>query len=400
MGRTGLLRPEELALAISLRTRAAGVEVGAEKVPDVRRPWIDNLRVAVITGVIVVHVSATYAVQMPWYYEERSAGIATQAILSALFGPGVFYAMAVLFLIAGVLSPLSLERKGTRRFVTSRLLRLGLPVAVGVCVVVPVSALIGALAEGQVNLASLGPFLSDQAREVDFGPMWFVAALLVFSIAYAAVRWMRPRPARAQSPMRWRHVVGSIGAIAIGSFAIRLIWPALSVTPGHLNLWDWPTMATLYALGIVAGERGWLNPVPESLRHVCGWTGVVALAAATVFFAAVAVTGDDRLLGGWHLQAVVLPVIEGVLAVSVPIWLLAWFHRRWTQDGPVAKAVGRSSYAAYVFHPLVVVSIAVAFRTVPVAAEVKFVTVAALGVLVSFTLAWLLIQIRPLRRVI
>ncbi|HET7419414.1 MAG TPA: acyltransferase [Candidatus Dormibacteraeota bacterium] len=386
-------------MAVALSHTGTEAAIGTVEVSDSRRSWIDNLRVAVIAAVIVVHVSATYAVQMPWYYEERSAGIATQAVLSALFGPGVFYAMAVLFLIAGMLSPRSLERKGTGRFVTARLLRLGLSVVVGVWVVIPVTALIGALAEGEANLMTAGPFLLHAALDLDFGPMWFVAALLIFSLAYSAVRRIRPRVAPRQGPVRWWHLVAAGAAIAIGSFSIRLVWPALSVTPGHLNLWEWPTMATLFVLGILAGERGWLDPVPESMRRVCGWSGIVALVAATLFFAAVAITGDDRLLGGWHLQAVVGPLIEGVLAVSVPIWLLTWFRRRWTQHGPVLRAAGRSSYAAYVFHPLVIVLIAIAFRLVPVAAEVKFVTVAGLGVLVSFTVAWLLTQIRPLRRV-
>ena len=375
------------------------VREAPESIAGSRQPWMDNLRVAVIAGVIVVHVSATYAVQMPWYYEERSATVATQAVLSALFGPGVFYAMAVLFLVAGMLCPQSLRKKGARRFITDRLWRLGLPIVVGVWIVVPLSRMIGALAEGDASLANLAPFLSAQLRDVDFGPMWFVAALLIFSLAYAAVRWIRPSRALGHARLRWWHLAGAAGAIAIGSYFIRLVWPALSVTPGHLNLWEWPTMATLFALGIMAGERGWLDPVPESLRRVSGWTGILAVVAATLFFAAVAITGDDRLLGGWHPQAMVEPMIEGVLSVSVPIWLLTWFRRRWTQHGPVARAAGRGSFAAYVFHPLVIVLMAVALRDVPVAAEIKFVVVGGLGVPASFALASLLNQVPTLRRV-
>lgn len=370
-----------------------------ESIAGSRQPWMDNLRVAVIAGVIVVHVSATYAVQMPWYYEERSATGATQAVLSALFGPGVFYAMAVLFLVAGMLCPRSLRKKRTRRFITDRLWRLGLPIVVGVWMVVPLSRLFGALAEGDASLTNVAPFLSDQLRDVDFGPMWFVAALLIFSIAYAAVRWIRPSRAPRHRPPRWWHLLGAVGAIAVGSFLIRLVWPALSVTPGHLNLWEWPTMATVFAFGIMAGERGWLDPVPESLRRLSGWSGILAVVAATLFFAAVAITGDDRLLGGWHPQAMVEPMIEGVLSVSVPIWLLTWFRRRWTQHGPVARAAGRGSFAAYVFHPLVIVLMAVAIRDVAVAAEIKFVVVAGLGVLASFALASLMNQVPTLRRV-
>jgi hypothetical protein len=38
-----------------------------------RRAWMDNLRVAVIVGVIVTHVATTYVLDIDWYYEERTA---------------------------------------------------------------------------------------------------------------------------------------------------------------------------------------------------------------------------------------------------------------------------------------------------------------------------------------
>ena len=38
-----------------------------------RHVWPDNLRVAVIVGVIGAHVSLIYALDVGWYYEERSA---------------------------------------------------------------------------------------------------------------------------------------------------------------------------------------------------------------------------------------------------------------------------------------------------------------------------------------
>ena len=376
------------------------VEASAREASGSRRPWLDNLRVAVIAGVIVVHVSATYAVQMPWYYEERSAGLVTQATLSALFGPGVFYAMAVLFLVAGMLSPRSLAGKGPWRFILDRLLRLGVPLVISVWLLVPLTALIGALAEGEVTSATLGPFLAYQAREVDTGVMWFVAALLAFSLTYALFRWARPAGESGFGPMRWWHLAGTMGAITLGSFLVRLVWPALSVTPGHLNLWEWPSMAALFVLGIMARERGWFDPVPDRLRRLSGWLGLAALAAATLFFAAVAVTEDDRLLGGWHLQALAGPAIEGVLAVMVSLWLLAWFRIRWTQRGPVARAAGRASYAAYVLHPLVIVLLAVALRVVAAAGEIKFVVVGGLGVIASFALGWLLTRVRPLARIL
>lgn len=33
--------------------------------------WVDNLRVILIAGVIVVHVATAYLVDIPWYYDDE-----------------------------------------------------------------------------------------------------------------------------------------------------------------------------------------------------------------------------------------------------------------------------------------------------------------------------------------
>jgi glucans biosynthesis protein C len=56
---------------------------------------MDNLRVAVITGVIVLHAAATaYILDIDWYYQERTTSaltptlLAFPALLAGLFGLG------------------------------------------------------------------------------------------------------------------------------------------------------------------------------------------------------------------------------------------------------------------------------------------------------------------------
>ena len=378
----------------SLSVRAAPV------VSMPRQAWMDNLRVAVIAGVIVTHVAATYAVPMPWYYEERTAGDVTVTLVSALLGPPVLFAMALLFLVAGMLSPRSLQRRGPRRFIVERLVRLGVPLALTVALIVPATALVGELAEGAVAPQDAGAFFAARVATADTGVMWFAAVLLLFSIAYAALRSLRPSRPQLVSRIRGWHLVGLAAAIALGSFVVRLQWPALSATAFHLNLWDWPAMAGLFTLGIVAGERHWLQPVPDRMRRRCGWIALGSFIAALVFFAAVVVTGDDLLLGGANAQALILPAIEGSLAVSASVWFAGWFQRRWLREGAFARALSRGSYGAYVLHPAVIVLLAISVRWLEVPVELKLVAVGALGIAVSFAVAWALTRIAVLRRIL
>ena len=104
---------------------------------------MDNLRVAVITGVIVLHVATAYVLDISWYYEERTASGVTEAILAVLFLPTALFAMAVLFLVAGMLTARSMARKGAKGFWRDRLLRLGMPVVVFIVVVGPATSVLG-----------------------------------------------------------------------------------------------------------------------------------------------------------------------------------------------------------------------------------------------------------------
>jgi hypothetical protein len=57
-----------------------------------RAGWMDNLRVAVIAGVIILHAATAYILDVDWYYQERTTSTLTPlllvfpALLGGLFG--------------------------------------------------------------------------------------------------------------------------------------------------------------------------------------------------------------------------------------------------------------------------------------------------------------------------
>ena len=146
----------------------------------------------------------------------------------------------------------------------------------------------------------------------------------------------------------------------------------------------------LFILGVLWGERGWRGRVPVAWSRRSGRVAAAGLAAAGLL---VAVTdtvhgGLDRLYGGWHWPSLVFVVLEGMVAVSFSLWLVAWFGRRWTRQGPLARGAGRGAYAAYLLHPLVLVLMSLAARPLPLPPEVKFLLVAPAGVAAVFTVGW------------
>jgi hypothetical protein len=107
----------------------------------VRLVWVDNLKVAVIAGVVVVHAAMAYLIEADWYYTERT----TSQLWPVLVGlPGLLggvFALGPLFLLGGVFAAASLAAKGPGRFVHGRLLRLGVPLLLYVVVINPAGQL-------------------------------------------------------------------------------------------------------------------------------------------------------------------------------------------------------------------------------------------------------------------
>jgi peptidoglycan/LPS O-acetylase OafA/YrhL len=356
--------------------------------PD-RRAWIDNLRIVVIAGVIGAHVSLIYALDVGWYYEERTAGEVAQSILAAIFAPGLLFGMGLLFFVAGLFTPRAFARKGARRFVVDRLWRLGLPAIVYLFVVNPAMDFFGDRAIGSTE-GIADYFRHTYWYDVAFGIAWFIAALLAFSVAYAV--WRSRHPARSEDfgALRRGDLLKATAFIAVASFAVRLIWPFLETDELlGLNLWEYPQMLALFWLGTLAEERRWLAiGLSPDLRRTCRRAAALGVILAVAIAVRITITDDpDPFLGGFRLEATFIPVVEAMIAVGMSLWAVDWFRRRRNRAGPLVHNFGRASFGAYLVHAPITIVLAVALREVGVPAEIKFLVVFALAIVTSFGLA-------------
>jgi peptidoglycan/LPS O-acetylase OafA/YrhL len=367
-----------------------------------RAAWIDSLRVAVIMGVIGSHVAVIYVLDVGWWYEEQTAGEIAKAVLAGVFAPGLLFGMGLMFFVAGWFTPPALERKRARRFVVDRLWRLGIPTAVYLFLVNPAMNFVGDRAMGE------GETVADYFRltywdDVEFGVAWFMAALLVFSLAYAAWRWRHPIRGEGISPLRRSDLVKAGVFIAAASFLVRLEFPVLGGDPLlTMNLWEYPQMIALFTLGVLARERGWLSEaLPPPLRRTCGQAAAIGVALAALTGAGIAMTDDPGpFLGGLRFEATLIPLIEATLALGMSLWLIDWFRRRTNRAGALVGGLGRASFAAYLLHVPLTITLAIILREVGVPAELKFLCVFALGVVGSFGLGWLFTRSRVAGRVL
>ncbi len=365
-----------------------------------RAAYLDNLKAVLVAAVIFGHAWAGYAALGSWTYtgvREVSIGPVTVLVLEILFGPFGLFVMAFFFLMAGLLTRGSVDRKGPGRFARDRLLRLGLPLVVFTLLLYP--PLVWAM-----DRVTGHPTPPDWTA-LDPSQLWFVEVLLIYSLAYAAWRAVRPPAAAGPrgGPLGLRHLLGLAAAVAAATFLVRLRYPLDSDQVAELHLWQWPQCLALFGLGVVSARHGWLDPVPDRLRRACGVTALAGVAAIGAFAGLVAAGGvpTGEFFGGWHWAAVATASAEGILAVMVSVWLLGLAQRHLAQDwGRVRAAATRGAYAAFVVQGHVLVGLALTMRPAHLPAEIKAAVVSVAGVVASFALGWLLVARTALGRLL
>jgi fucose 4-O-acetylase-like acetyltransferase len=359
---------------------------------------LDNLRVVLIGGVITAHVATAYIVEVDWYFEERTTSEAlTTAVTFPVFLAAIF-GLGPLFLVAGMMSARSLAAKGSAEFVRTRLLRLGLPLVFFCLIIDPLADYLGQL---PFSDDTLWDYAVDRTGTRDFGPMWFVAALLLYSLLYAAWRAARPRALETGQIVTNGQLAGFAAAIAVVSWTVWLQWSYTAGTPFNANFGHWGQASVLFVLGVCCGERGWFATLAWERARRLGWVAVVGtVLIAGLAGSVLAVDDFESMEGGAHWQSVAFAAVAGVVGVAVSLWVASWFRRRWNHAGTTMQRAGRGSYAAYVIHPVVLVLISLACLELPVAPEVKALIVVAIGVPATFALGYGLTRAPGLRRVL
>ena len=85
------------------------------------------------------------------------------------------------------------------------------------------------------------------------------------------------------------------------------------------------------------------------------------------------------------------------MCLAMVITLLVWFRRRFTEQGPLARAMSGAAYGTYVFHPLVIVWLAIALRGIKLDMALKYVLVVPFAVGLAFLTGYLVKKL-PLAR--
>ncbi len=374
--------------------------------PNTRLAWIDHLRSLVIILVVNMHACVTYSHVGSWYIlskQEPTIAVKIPFILWQAHLQSFF--MGLLFFIAGFFAHTSLLRRGPASFIGERLFRLGLPALLYMLVIHPF-ILIGLnpwnhkfapFPTFYVNFIRSGQWLSAS------GPLWFVIALLLFSLALVLIRvFRRSNAATTESATSTGNQLW-LFALALGmlTFLVRIVQP-IGTSVLNLQLCSFVQYIAFFAAGISAARRGWLTSLAAAPHATkAGWT---ALVVGPLLLSAILVFGADggvaSFLGGWHWQSLLFSTWEQLAGVGLSLGLLALCSKKLNRNTPLLRWVADRSFGVYVLHTPVLVGLMMLFRPLPQNPFMLSALLTITGLAASFLLADLCRRIPGVRKIV
>jgi len=364
--------------------------------------YIDNLKVGLIALVVLHHALNTYGAEGGWYYTQKTthAGAIPMVILITInqsFFMGFFFFLSAYFI------PGSYNKKGAARFVKDRLLRLGIPLLFYSLVLSP--ALIYLVYYfGKGHHISFIQFLGGFYDWIDFGVLWFVAALLLFTFVYVLWRIVSKRyQSKTFTTPSSGMILGFAAGVGIISFLVRIVFPiGWILHPVGFQLAYFSQYVALFLLGLVASKNNWLDAFPynNGKRFARYALRLLLFFPVSAMIEKVTTAPQAWFTGGFHWQQLLYAVWEQLLGFSIIVALLAYGKKLWNKSSPLMAKLSRSAFAVYIFHPLVLIALELSLRNWDVDPALKFLAVAPLGVAGSFLLASVITLIPGVRKII
>ena len=367
-----------------------------------RLVFVDVLRVAVICLVVAFHAAQPYG---PTGGDWPVTDSANSELLRPLFSWGAAFGMGLFFLVVGYFTPRSYDRKGTRRFLGDRWMRIGVPMVLFMLVVhVPIVYLV------ESPRPSLGVFirsLYESGWQNVYLHLWFLGHVLLYSLAYAMWRSMASRyahgPSRTWAPPNHSVIVGFVVALTVITWVVRWWYPidewvpllfVVAAEPAHL-----PQYLSLFALGVIAYRNDWLRRMPTRAGMI--WLSV-GLAASAGHWSLLLLAPDSDVTagGGFTWQSLLYSAWESLICVGMVVGLIVLFRQVFRRANRTLVALAAASYAAYIIHFMIVVFLQAGIEGVQVPALVKFGSVAVLGVLLAFGVGHLSRRVPGLRTIL
>ncbi len=361
-----------------------------------RLAYIDNIRSLMIALVVMMHAAVTYSGFGGWYYvENKEVDFASQVIFGFFQSFLQAFFMALLFMIAGYFVVASLQKKGAARFIKARLFRLGVPTLFYMLLLHPLSV---KLIHSDLNLSA---FYAKGFKTFSIfswnGPMWFAAALLVFSLLYVPVKRLGSSFKIKVSLLHFSIV---IMIITVFAFILRLFFP-LGTAVVNFQLGFFSSYTIFFILGILAFGSNLFQAIDYKMgKRLLILAGIIGIPLwGFIMMAGGPSRGIFLINGGLNWQAFVFALWESFACVTISFGLIGIFKESFNTKTRFKQFLADNAFGVYVFHPPILIAISLIFKTLTMPPVVKFLFITALAIPACFLLSSLIRKIPLFKKI-
>jgi len=365
--------------------------------------YIDNLRVLLTILVILHHTFITYGAPGGWYYTQKSTNMGALIPMTMFVAINQAFFMGFFFFLSALFTEPSYIKKGARIFMVDRLKRLGIPLLFYTFMLGPcMNYLIEVFGKG--HSMSFIKYLSGYDDWVDFGVLWFVLALLVFTCLYVLVQRVTAGNPRKTYPGPSNTTI-LVFAVTLGiiSYAVRIVFPVGWVLhPIGFQLAYFTQYIAMFAMGVVASRSNWLSGIDYKKGKRWKIIAIVLLLSFPLLYVVKIVTNCplESFNGNGTWQSLLNALWEQITGVSIMVALLGICRQKWNTSTPLLQKMARSAYATYIIHPLFIISIALLLKDWNIEPAVKLLVAAPIAVTASFVFAGLLVKLPGVKDVV
>ena len=331
----------------------------------------DSLRFFMVFLVIALHSAMTYMEYAPsWWYvldENRSIWFAFLVVFLDSFP------MTALFFLAGYFAYPSINKRGKYLFIKDKLLRIGVPWALGVIFVAPFTAHATAVALGFpppdiytfVTSYFWGPFYQQ-------GHYWFLGVLFFFLTVFAVVARVgtavKPKP--CSNP---RSLLAGLLFVSVLTYYLsgRYVMPAVDWMKVGYILYFQPARFVgyvgIFALGCYAWRNGWFTEAGWS-PPLYLWVMISAISGMLLVMFKFFLAPERGVL----FDLVSETLMYNITAVSTTLFLLALFLKIQRPLHNLTKHFERDSYGIYWLHMIVLMPLLFLLKPLAIPISLKW----------------------------
>ena len=367
--------------------------------------YLDNIRILLTIFVIFVHIAMMYGAMSSWYYNEvKRPDPVTEGTLTILLLLGRSCGLGIFFALTGYFTAVKISeyKESGKKYLSSRLLRLGTPLLFFLLFIAPFTKkLVGLIVyKHSFNLIDTYQNYFKYFNGSQVGPLWFIELLIVFTLVYYF--WFKfirkERPLKVSDTFKnfpsTRVLLLFIILLSLLTFFVRVYfkegyyWRAMNLEFANL-----PQYVLFFIFGTLLPQTEWHLKIPaKTAKNWLIVSFVNVLVVLPVVYALVVIyKGNfDDFTGGWHWFSLFLTTWEIVNLVAYSISVFYYFRKSVNKQGPIARFFIPNLYVAYVVHPLVVVLLALLVRNVHLYPLLKIALFLPVAIFASFYTAHLL----------